>query len=466
MTTPHNAIISVQNISKIYHLYNRPQDRLKHQLFQRFGKSYGNPFKALYNVSFNVNRGEVFGIIGRNGSGKSTLLQILAGIIQPTSGTVLTKGRVAALLELGSGFNPEYTGRENVFINGAVLGLPREAIQQRIDDIASFADIETFFDQPVKTYSSGMFVRLAFAVMTHVETDILLIDEALAVGDVFFRQKCYQKLDVLRQRGVTIIVVSHAMTDVEQLCQRALLLDRGTVTHEGTASEVVKHYYLLKQSGRVISQAVTPQPSPPTLTGPTLPWPVADTFLDITNLQQISNQWSHCTNIAICDSQLQACQIFQQGETISFFYEFEVLRDLEVPIGGIVIYNDKGIIVHGKNTLEYDSNVPRGVQQGSHVRFQQEIAAEIALGEYTVEIGFAAISYDDYQSRSLYTHTDLYSKIARLCHLPAACQFAVTFRHQNQTVSLLHHGIANLPGHCHVGVLPPAEYSAQTSRMS
>ncbi|MDW8356241.1 MAG: ABC transporter ATP-binding protein, partial [Bryobacterales bacterium] len=223
-------------------------------LLWRFGRHYGREFWALRNVSFEVRRGETVGIIGRNGSGKSTLLQIIAGTLAPTEGEVQVKGRVAALLELGSGFNPEFTGRENVYLNGTILGLSREEIDARFDDIVAFADIGGFIDQPVKFYSSGMMLRLAFAVSTTIDPDVLIIDEALAVGDVFFRQKCYRRLEDLRQRGVAILFVSHAMLDVKQLCDRAVLLDQGRTIFKGRAGEAVERYYLLNQSVQLPSQ--------------------------------------------------------------------------------------------------------------------------------------------------------------------------------------------------------------------
>src|SRR5262249_1944477 len=240
-------------VGKVYRLYDRPQDRLKHMLFSRIGRSYGREFWALRDVSFDVRRGDVLGIIGRNGSGKSTLLQIMAGILQPAAGEVRLWGRVAVLLELGSGFNPDCTGRENVLMNGAILGLSRAEIERRLDEIAAFADIGEFIDQPVKTYSSGMFVRLAFSVTTSLDADVLLIDEALAVGDVFFRQKCYQRLGALRARGVSIVLVSHALNEVEQFCQQALLLQAGRVVFQGSASEAVKRYYLVEQDSRLVT---------------------------------------------------------------------------------------------------------------------------------------------------------------------------------------------------------------------
>ncbi|MCI0418226.1 MAG: ABC transporter ATP-binding protein, partial [Acidobacteria bacterium] len=206
--------ISVRKVGKVYRIYDRPEDRLRQMLFARFGKSYGRDFCALRDVSFEVYRREALGIIGRNGSGKSTLLQILAGTLSPTWGEVKVQGRVAALLELGSGFNPEFTGRENVYLNASLLGMTKKQTDARFDEIASFAEIGDFIDQPVKTYSSGMVIRLAFAVQTAIEPEILIIDEALSVGDFFFQQKCARRMRELREKGTTLLFVSHDMAVV------------------------------------------------------------------------------------------------------------------------------------------------------------------------------------------------------------------------------------------------------------
>jgi lipopolysaccharide transport system ATP-binding protein len=234
MSSDHSAI-GVSNLSKCYHIYDRPPDRLKQFIVPRLQRLVGRPPKAFYSefwalkdVSFEVKRGETIGIIGRNGSGKSTLLQLICGTLYPTAGSVETNGRVAALLELGSGFNPEFTGRENVYMNGSVLGLTRGEIDDRFEDIAAFADIGEFIEHPIKTYSTGMYTRLAFAVIAHVRAEILVIDEALAVGDAFFVQKCMRFLRKFQETG-TVLFVSHDTGAVTNLCDRAVWLDHGKV---------------------------------------------------------------------------------------------------------------------------------------------------------------------------------------------------------------------------------------------
>lgn len=234
--------IRVDGLSKCYHVYERPQDRLKQSLWLG-RKQFYREFWALRDVSFTIRKGETFGIIGRNGSGKSTLLQMIVGTLSPTSGAVTTYGRVAALLELGSGFNPDFTGRENVFMNGAILGLSKPEIAWRFDEIVAFADIGDFIEQPVKTYSSGMMVRLAFAVSVCVEPDILIVDEALAVGDMAFQFKCMERLDKLTKSGTTLLFVSHDIGAVKAFSQQAIYLDSGTVKAKGSASDMAELYF-------------------------------------------------------------------------------------------------------------------------------------------------------------------------------------------------------------------------------
>jgi lipopolysaccharide transport system ATP-binding protein len=236
--------IKVEHLSKCFQIYDKPRDRLL-QMLARNRKQYFREFWALRDVSFEIKRGETVGIVGRNGSGKSTLLQIICGTLNPTSGSVQTFGRIAALLELGSGFNPEFTGRENVYMNAAVLGLNEAEIDARFDDIVAFADIGDFIEQPVKTYSSGMMVRLAFAVAINVDPEILIVDEALSVGDELFQRKCFSRIEAIRAKGATILFVSHAGSTVVELCDHAILMDAGEKLAVGAPKQIVGRYQKL-----------------------------------------------------------------------------------------------------------------------------------------------------------------------------------------------------------------------------
>jgi len=248
MSSKEDIAIRVTNLSKRYEIYSSPRDRLKQFVLPRLRRlaglsprQYFREFWALKDVSFEIKKGETVGIIGRNGSGKSTLLQMICGTLNPTSGSIQTNGRIAALLELGSGFNPEFTGRENVYMNASVLGLSNGEIEERFDDIVAFADIGDFIEQPVKTYSSGMMVRLAFAVIAHVDADILVIDEALAVGDAFFTQKCMRFLRGFMKIG-TVLFVSHDTGSIKSLCNYAVWLEKGQVIQEGEPKDVCELY--------------------------------------------------------------------------------------------------------------------------------------------------------------------------------------------------------------------------------
>lgn len=448
------VIVSVQGVGKAYYLYDNPQDRLKHMFTRRLGRHYGREFWALQNVTFDLRRGEVMGIIGKNGSGKSTLLQILAGVLTPTRGAVHVNGRVGALLELGSGFNPEYTGRENIRLNAALLGIPLHVLDEKIQSIIEFADIGEFIDQPIKVYSSGMLVRLAFAVSTGLDVDVLLIDEALAVGDVFFRQKCYQRLNELREKGTAIVLVTHNMLEVEQFCDRALLLDHGQPVFYGDAVEAVKWYYLLEQEGRGEQrnkplQATMPPSMPITepLKNPDPFWPEKDAFMNITGLTQISNGQAHCSGVAVCDESGHPRLSFSCGERAVFFYEFTIEETLDAPIGGVVLFDDKGIIVHGKNSLQFEiAEIPRSLPAGSKVRFRQEIKLDLKAGEYTFEVGLATIPWEEYQRRRKYHPEELRLHFRRICHVPNLGPLSVSLPEENGVPYTTHIGIANLDG--------------------
>ena len=253
-STPSTPVVRVSALSKAYRIYAHPRDRLR-QIFAFHGRRYYDEFWALRDVDFDVNHGEALGIIGRNGQGKSTLLQLLAGTLKPTAGSVEVDGRVAALLELGSGFNGELTGRENALFGGMLLGMARAEVEARIGEVIDFAEIGEFIDRPVKSYSTGMFVRLAFALQIFTDPDVLIVDEALSVGDIFFQQKCFTRLREMRDRGLTLVFVSHDMNAVRNLCDRAIVLDRGRVAFEGAPDEAVSRYHDVGRSMPAIPRA-------------------------------------------------------------------------------------------------------------------------------------------------------------------------------------------------------------------
>jgi lipopolysaccharide transport system ATP-binding protein len=457
-----NVVIRAHQLSKCYHIYNSPRDRLKQSvvprlrgLLGRTPRQYYREFWALNDVSFEVKKGEAVGIIGRNGSGKSTLLQILAGTVSPTSGELNVNGRIAALLELGSGFNPEFTGRENVILNGQILGLTQQEITARYEQIVEFADIGEFIDQPLKTYSSGMFLRLAFAVQAHIDASIVIIDEALAVGDVFFRQKCYSRLEQLRNSGAAILLVSHSMPDIEQYCERAVLLDRGVARFIGRATEATKHYYLLFQGEDIKSlPEVGGSASGSGIAGHEgsngrLP---KEAFLNLSGKAQVGNGQARCTAVAMCNTSGEPCNTFRQGDVAVFYFEFELHDDIGVPICGMTISNDRGIIVHGKNSLQHPVNVAQCLGKGSRVVCRQEVKLDISVGEYVFQVGLAAMKPMDWARREQFSYEEETARVTRVCHVPGAGSFSIGFGLRQGVNFLSHHGIADLAGSISVDV--------------
>lgn len=443
--------VKVENLSKCYQIYERPQDRLL-QIILREKKQYFREFWALKNISFEIKKGETFGVIGKNGSGKSTLLQILAGTLSQTTGTALVNGRVAALLELGSGFNPEFTGRENILLNGSILGLSKQEVLDRYDQIVEFADIGDFIEQPIKTYSSGMFVRLAFAVQAHIDASVVIIDEALAVGDVFFRQKCYARLEELKRSGSAILLVSHSMPDIEQYCERAILLDRGNLKFHGPSTEATKHYYLMHQIASTTPQSLDLKTSTePLITG----LKIQDhqglafnldskTFLDIQGKTQITTGDAKCTRIAVLDHNSKPCNSFRQGDKALFYYEFQLEKYIGVPICGMTISTDKGIILYGKNSWQSPVEPSLNYGENAIISCYHNVLLDIAPGEYTFQVGLAAISESDWKAREGISFYEENARIKRICHIPNVGSFSVGLKLRNGIAHLTHHGLTNL----------------------
>ncbi len=412
-----DVVISVKNLSKCYQIYNQPHDRLKESIYPRVQRMLGKPvrqyfreFWALKHVSFDVRRGETVAIIGRNGSGKSTLLQLICGTLDSTGGSVTTKGRVAALLELGAGFNPEFTGRENVYMSGTILGLRKEEIDQRFDAIAAFAEIGDFIEQPVKVYSSGMFVRLAFAVIAHVDADILIIDEALAVGDAVFTQKCMRYIRDFQKRG-TLLFVSHDMGSVQNLCQTGIWLAHGESVMVGTSQEVSEAYLqhtLQETYGKDAKlSAVERKPAKAALVE-------AKRLLDYEarvavkdNIEQAKGWQTGVmemlgVTLRRLDSDAQGA--FQGGERVCLTVRAQAHQDLPQPILGFTVRDRLGQELFGENTLPFTD------LHASPVAAGQEFFAEFTFvlpmlpnGEYAVMASAATGTlYDNIQHHFLH----------------------------------------------------------------
>lgn len=398
--------IKVENLSKCYQIYDHPRDFLKQAIVSRLQRligreprQYFREFWVLKDISFEIKKGETVGIIGRNGCGKSTLLQMICGTLNPTSGSIQTHGRVTALLELGSGFNPEFTGRENVYMNAAVLGLNKDEIEARFDDIAAFADIGEFIDQPVKTYSSGMMVRLAFAVQSQVFPDILIVDEALAVGDAKFQAKCFECLKQLKESGTSILLVTHSSEQIVTHCSRAMLLNAGSVLVAGEPLHVVNCYMDLlfgkeRKDFFLPSSSVSSSSSASAEKDRLLLNHVDDVFATRNGYNPHEYRWGD-GSATILDFYLAADNepypsVITTGQIITLGVAIRFHADLVHPILGITIKTKEGVTVYGANsrTLETDALNSLG-KKGTAVVADAVFTCRLAPGDYFVSLGIA-----------------------------------------------------------------------------
>jgi len=347
--------VQFQGVSKSYAVYDRPGDRLK-ELLSLNRKSFHRDFWALRGLDFSVRKGETFCIVGENGSGKSTLLQLVAGILRPTAGSVTARGRVAALLELGAGFNPEFTGRENVRLNAAILGFSSAQIDARYQPIADFAEIGDFIDQPVKTYSSGMVVRLAFAVAIHVDPEILLVDEALAVGDIYYRQRCMRKVHELRARGVTILFVSHAVSDVKALGDRTLWLEGGRIRELGETDKVVPRYLAAMVEKDSAYLSLRKRAAPAQAAARFRPPEIVEHIPNIDHRH--GDGRAEVIGIALLDADGRPLSLVEPLSRVVVRISVRASEEVALPIVGFMLRNHLGVDFSGTNTEREGVSLP------------------------------------------------------------------------------------------------------------
>ena len=391
--------ISVHKVSKLYMLYAKPQDRLKHSLLRHFGKKYGQEFWALNQISFDVAQGETIGIIGRNGSGKSTLLEIIAGTLTPTLGDVKVNGRVVALLELGSGFNPEFTGRENIFFTGAMMGIRREEMEKRLEEIIQFADIGRFMDQPVKLYSSGMYVRLAFSILKGVDPDIFLVDEALAVGDIKFSQKCFQYFEEKRSRGKSFVLVSHDMQAILRLCDWVILLEEGQIIKMGNPIEVVDYYYakqvgaeLFPRGGRKETGGGSEKPVPFSPVGIPCPRSYREN-LERFNGLRMGNHKVEIIGFASLNEFGNESTSFFTGDRIALEIYWRANQEVDDLAVTFQVTDRFGAVVFGQNSY-MATREKRFATRGKIIKTRIEFPCSFFQGEYLVAIGVTACALE------------------------------------------------------------------------
>ncbi|GAM08930.1 ABC transporter protein AbcA [Geobacter sp. OR-1] len=419
----YDIAIKAENLSKVYKLYNSPVDRLKESLHP-LRKQYHYDFYALNDVSFEIKKGETVGIIGKNGAGKSTLLKILTGVLTPTSGKVRVIGRVSALLELGAGFNPELSGIENIYFNGMLMGYTREEMEERLDDILSFADIGGFVQQPVKTYSSGMFVRLAFAVSINVAPDILIVDEALSVGDMFFQAKCMTKMKQLVDSGISLFFVSHSSSSIKSLCSKAILLEHGSVKAAGDSSKVVEKYFaMVVQSEQIIKS-----------TGSELPiggfgadsvFNQTANFIKRSAFQRIQNGKATFANVLLLDCDGQEVNVAEYNQMVTLRMAIVILEDIHELSYAYHIRDKNGVdIVYSSAGIENSRlSFPK---KGERYVIDWQFELSLMENEYTISCVLSIPVYDEL------------GKVEICDFIPIATQFAVAPRRPMKLYGLVH----------------------------
>ncbi len=390
--------IRVQDVTKLYKLYDKPSDRFKESLGLSKKIKYREHY-ALHNLNFDVQKGECVGIIGTNGAGKSTILKIITGVLNPTSGNVEINGRISALLELGAGFNMEYTGLENIYLNGTMIGFSRSEIDQKLDDILSFADIGDFIHQPVKTYSSGMFVRLAFAVAINIDPEILIVDEALSVGDVFFQAKCYKKFEDFKQQGKTILFVSHDLGSISKYCDRVVLLNKGQKLAEGKPKEMVDMYKKVLVGQLDLDHVEEEQEN--MAKSPNIEQILNKKSEDGTWKRQLTNNQNaieygdkkaEIVDYAILDDQGNITNSVEKGKDFYIRMKVRMNEPIQLPIFAYSIKDSKGTEITGTNTMYEKTNFEVG--KIMDVTFRQKMSLQ--GGEYLLSLGCTSFEADDF----------------------------------------------------------------------
>jgi lipopolysaccharide transport system ATP-binding protein len=364
-----SVVISVQNVSKVYHLYHHPFDRVLGAL--ALSRRRKAEFWALRDINLRVEKGEVFALLGPNGSGKSTLLQVISGILQPTTGRVLSSGRVAALLELGAGFNPEFSGRENVYLNGEILGLSRKELDDVFPRIEAFAEIGQFIDRPVKEYSSGMYVRLAFSTAIHVDPEVLIVDEALAVGDAIFASRCVQKFEELRRKNVTVLLVSHDLGLIKRLADRAAFMLDGRIVMQGAPKDAVNRYV-----GFVLDRE---RASKERSTG------LLEESIAAKSSFRHGDGASRVMDVRILNSTGEVCHTFRPGESIILRVRAAFQKPVSNPVVGILIRNRIGMDIFGTNTRLERADLG-DFESGEEIEVEFELDCLLSRQEYTVTV--------------------------------------------------------------------------------
>jgi lipopolysaccharide transport system ATP-binding protein len=453
MNSNPKPVLSVQNVSKDYEIHSSNGARFVRQLLGRFSPTRPKVFPAVRNVSFEVFPGEAIAILGRNGAGKSTLLQLVSNLVRPSAGKIVGPPKIISLLELGSGFSPDFTGRDNIVVNGAILGLDRSTLHEKAQEIIDFADIGDYIDEPVRTYSSGMFLRLAFAIATTASPQLLLVDEVLAVGDIFFRQKCYDRLAEMRERGTAIVLVTHSLSDAAEFCDRGLVLSEGQVGFYGDAVGAVQHFIHHEQGARTGQRSSEPDRAQldvdndvPSEDEQSV-WLDSTYSLDISCAPQITKGGTvRLTKILLTDQNDEPRSSFFQGDWLRVRAAFEFTEQASRVIAGIGLRNEKNILVHGKHGINaQEAFSPAFVQSGTRLELIYDVKLDLDFGQYTFDFGLAEVAEDAFQRRHELSAAEIASYISMLCSVHGVGAISVVSPPMRKVATYTHFGVADLP---------------------
>lgn len=446
-----DVVLQVENLGKCFKIYSNPWERAKEWVSVR-RHTYHQPFWSLRNVSFEVRRGEFLGIIGENGAGKSTLLKIITGVLKPTEGSYRLNGKVLSLLELGTDFNFELSGRANAIYSAELLGFPPGYVQSRLKEIEAFSELGEFFDRPMKLYSSGMKARLAFSLFAFLECDVLILDEVLAVGDIFFQQKCYARLEELIKQQVTIILVTHALDAVQQYCKEVVLLHQGQKIFQGEPLQGIVQFHKLRMGYTTSTTTIASAKPPVEASNEQLDffWASDDNFIAVATA---GANYAQLVRYAICNQAGKLSNIFRQGEEAYLCCEFLLKESIDAPIVTVLITNKFNVIVHGKATCHHQTSVPAKVNQGSYIRFSRRITFSIAPDEYVLGFALTTMQASDYARLDELPQVEL-ANYLKICDIYEKVGVFYVTHHYSLVNEHSHFGLCNLSGDCLIQVLP------------
>jgi lipopolysaccharide transport system ATP-binding protein len=460
-SAPDEVVLKVENLGKRFKIYPSQGGRIREWLSLGRHKHHRD-FWCLQDISFQVRKGEFVGIIGPNGAGKSTLLKIITGVLDASAGSYSISGKVLSLLELSGGMDNDLTGRENVIRSAQLLGFPNSFAKERMQQIANFAELGEFFDAPLSTYSSGMRIRLAFSLFASLDCDILILDEVLAVGDIFFRQKCYARLEELIKQNTAIVLVTHSTGTVMRYCKSVIVLKEGRILFHGAPDQAVQKYFQVKEDQGVyirpedtfVEEDYFPNSgaaSPSTEPAP-VEWPAEIVFSQQSMPKKTASPNAVLTQLVVCDEDGKPRQVFRQGEKACFYFAYQLRENIGVPVAGISLTTETNLLIHSKNTIQHSANVPLKLARDDIFRCKQTIKLDLRPGKYIFNLQLTALHPDDYSALDTLSAIDLKEKQVQILSIRPAGLVEIAPANINDARDL-HGGLCNLNGEFYVQVL-------------